>query len=551
MKKINLFNLSLALLIPVLCMLTFSVNAQPINRQWVRTYNGPADGYDYSGPMAIDNSGNVYVAGSSQGTGAGTDICVIKYNSSGVQQWIQRYNGPGNGNDSPASIAVDNSGNVVVAGTSPGAGTGNDYVVLKYNSGGTLIWERRYNGPANNVGNEDDLSAMVIDNIGNIYVTGKSTSATLFDYLTIKYNPAGDSIWVRRFDGGDNAVPQDIPNAIAVDQAGNVYVTGHITTYPQVSNCGTIKYNAAGVLQWVNLITSGISPAGNAIKVDLAGNVYIAANTYAGAPGCDCLTIKINSAGLQQWQVLYNGPGNGNDELNALAIDGFGNVYVTGKSTVSGIYHDMLTIKYNNGGMQQWLQTYNGSGNADDAANTIAVDSSGNIYAAGFSNESGIYNATIIKYNTAGVQQWILKYDTLNTSTNCSSIALDAQSNVYMFANAPINNVYQDMITVKYAQLLGIKPISSQVPAKYSLSQNYPNPFNPSTKIKFDIPSAAQTFLVVYDILGREVSTLVNEQLRPGSYEVTFDASNLASGMYFYKILAGDFTETKKMLLVK
>jgi len=379
------------------------------------------------------------------------------------------------------------------------------------------------------------------------------------DYLTIKYSPAGDSLWVRRYDGGDNSIPQDNANAITVDQAGNVYVTGQIVTYPHVTNCGTIKYNAAGVLQWVNLYTNGISPAGNAIKVDLAGNVYITANTYAGAPGSDCLTIKINSAGVQQWQVLYNGPGNDNDEWNALAIDGFGNVYVTGKSVASGQYHDMLTIKYNNAGVQQWLQTYNGSGNGDDVANTIAMDSSGNIYAAGFSNESGINNATIIKYNTAGVQQWILKYDTLNTSANCSSIALDAQSNVYMFASAPINNVYQDMITVKYAQLLGIKPISTEIPNKFNLSQNYPNPFNPSTKIKFDISgsSAAQTSLAVYDILGREVTNLVNESLRPGSYEITFDGSNLASGMYFYRLVVGDntnhsgFTETKKMLMVK
>jgi len=168
MKTIKLFIFSLTALLPVLFLVSSSVNAQPINRQWVRTYNGPGDGYDYSGPMTIDNLGNVYVAGTSQGTGTGYDICIIKYNSSGVQQWIQRYNGPGNGNDYAVSIAVDNSGNLIVAGTSLGATTGNDYVVLKYNSGGTLIWERRYNGPANNVGNDDYLSAMVIDNTGNI-----------------------------------------------------------------------------------------------------------------------------------------------------------------------------------------------------------------------------------------------------------------------------------------------------------------------------------------------------------------------------------------------
>ena len=92
-----------------------------------------------------------------------------------------------------------------------------------------------------------------------------------------------------------------------------------------------------------------------------------------------------------------------------------------------------------------------------------------------------------------------------------------------------------------------------QTVLKYSLAQNFPNPFNPVTKIKFDIAShsVGQTFLSVYDITGREISTLINENLQAGSYEVTFDGINLPSGVYFYKLTAGDFTDTKKMLMIK
>lgn len=99
----------------------------------------------------------------------------------------------------------------------------------------------------------------------------------------------------------------------------------------------------------------------------------------------------------------------------------------------------------------------------------------------------------------------------------------------------------------------GITNISGEIPNSFSLSQNYPNPFNPVTKIRFAISgtSVAQTLLSVYDILGREVETLVNEQLSPGTYEVDFDASKLTSGVYFYIIKAGEFTETKRMVLVK
>jgi photosystem II stability/assembly factor-like uncharacterized protein len=96
-----------------------------------------------------------------------------------------------------------------------------------------------------------------------------------------------------------------------------------------------------------------------------------------------------------------------------------------------------------------------------------------------------------------------------------------------------------------------VKPVSQEVPKDFSLSQNYPNPFNPLTKIKFKIPKQSNTKLIVFDILGREVATLVNEHLDPGTYEIEWDASNYSSGVYFYKLSAGNYTETKRMILVK
>ncbi len=98
---------------------------------------------------------------------------------------------------------------------------------------------------------------------------------------------------------------------------------------------------------------------------------------------------------------------------------------------------------------------------------------------------------------------------------------------------------------------IGIQPISTEVPKQYSLEQNYPNPFNPNSKIKFQISKFAITKLIIYDVLGKEVSTLINEQLNPGTYEVNWDASNFPSGVYFYRLQTETFTESKKMLLIK
>jgi len=98
---------------------------------------------------------------------------------------------------------------------------------------------------------------------------------------------------------------------------------------------------------------------------------------------------------------------------------------------------------------------------------------------------------------------------------------------------------------------VGIRNISSEVPERYSLSQNYPNPFNPSANIKYQIAKNSNVTLKIYDNLGKEVGILVNEELKAGTYESTFDGSRLSSGIYFYRLTAGDYSETKKMILIK
>lgn len=99
--------------------------------------------------------------------------------------------------------------------------------------------------------------------------------------------------------------------------------------------------------------------------------------------------------------------------------------------------------------------------------------------------------------------------------------------------------------------VISVKPISTVVPESFSLHQNYPNPFNPTTKIKFEVSKLSKVKLIIYDVLGREIATLVNEQLKPGFYEIEWNGTKYASGIYFYKLITKDFTETKKMVLIK
>ena len=116
------------LAIILLCVTSYS----QVTQDWVARYNGPISYFDKAYSIAVDNSGNVYVTGNSIGTGTGQDCATIKYNDLGVQQWVRRYNGPGNDDDAAHSIAVDVSGNVYVTGWSLGSGTDLDYATIKY-----------------------------------------------------------------------------------------------------------------------------------------------------------------------------------------------------------------------------------------------------------------------------------------------------------------------------------------------------------------------------------------------------------------------------------
>jgi hypothetical protein len=193
--------------------------------------------------MVIDAAGNVYVTGHSIGSGTDDDFATVKYYSSGVEQWSVRYDGPVGGLDNARAIAVDSSGNVYVAGFSEGIGSDFDYAVVKYDSLGAEQWVARYDGPGNSY---DEVRDMVVDNAGNTYVTGYSIGiSTNEDYATVKHNALGEEEWVARYNGPVNLC--DDASAVAVDRLGCVYVTGW-SRGPNIGfDFATMKYSPAGI----------------------------------------------------------------------------------------------------------------------------------------------------------------------------------------------------------------------------------------------------------------------------------------------------------------
>ena len=447
MKSIRII---LLLFITIICL--NQANSQ-VSQKWTSRFNGPAGLADRAGSVAVDGSGNVYVTGYSAGIGTGDDYSTLKYDSSGVLKWEARYDGPGNSTDAAYQIKVDASGNVYVTGKSR-SGTiaaTEDFATIKYNSIGVQQWVRRYNGPGNS---EDIAYNIAIDGSGNVYVTGSSTgSGTDNDYVTIKYNSSGDSLWVKRYNGPGNSI--DNSYRITVSDSGNVYVTGYSRSgsSPGSEDCTTIKYNSAGVQQWVQRFNNGANEIGLGIAVDAAGNTYVAGFAWNGFSSLDYLTIKYNSSGIQLWSRIEVSAGI--NVVLSLAVDNPGNVYVTGYSFNETTGNDdYLTIKYNSSGSFQWESKYNGPGNGADTAFSLAVDGTGNVYVTGSSSGSGSgTDYTTVKYNSSGVQHWVERYNgTGNSADAAFSLTVDSRDYVYVTGVSAGIGSGADYETIKYSQ---------------------------------------------------------------------------------------------------
>jgi len=445
---------------------------QAQSTQWVQRYNGISNSGDNGNSIAVDDSGNVYVTGTSGGTLTGLDYVTIKYSSTGIQKWIQKYNGTGNSSDYAKSIAVDDSGNVYVTGYITGNGTSYDYATIKYSSAGIQIWIQIYNGPGNF---NDEANSLAVDKLGNTYVTGRSTgSGTNSDFATIKYNSNGDSIWVKRYNGSANGL--DIATSIAIDEFRNVYVTGMSNESGTASDFQTIKYNSNGVKMWDRKYNGpGNSYDGAySIKVDYSGNVYVTGYSSNGTYS-DYATVKYNSAGVQQWSQLYNGSLNKSDEAYSIGVDGFGNVYITGQSQDSIGSYNYATLKYNSSGIQQWVQRYNGPSNSFDYGKSIACDSLGNVYVTGQSEGIGTNtDYATIKYNSSGSQQWVKRYNgTGNQGDYITALTIDKSGSVYVTGYSVGSGTSTDIATIKYSnQTITTLNLTAQIEGFYNITTN-------------------------------------------------------------------------------
>ena len=400
-----------------------------VEQVWVRRYNGT-----WAYGLEVDKNGNVYVTGSS-----GT----LKYSTDGDSLFfVRRY---GYGSD---DISVDDSENLYITS---GAGT------IKYSPTGDSL---RFGLFGLYLG-----EALELDWAGNVYVTGTiSRETTYADYITIKYNPLGDTLWTRYYQGS-GYYSVDLATALKLDENGDIFVTGYSFDTATSEDYATIKYSADGGVLWVRRYNGEANdsdipghPYGPSqpLAVDRDGNVFVTGRSIGIGTFFDYATIKYSPTGDSLWVRRYNGPADSNDFANAIAVDDSGNVYVTGISRNIGLASDdIATIKYSPNGDELWVRRYDGP-NGWDGANALAIDSAGNVYVSGYSRSGTHEDYITIKYSPDGDILWQMRYDGPTHYNDVGyAMVIDDKANVYVTGRSfGGNETFDDYATIKYVQYI-------------------------------------------------------------------------------------------------
>lgn len=427
-------------------------------KQWIKEYNGTANDDDAGYDLLLDAGNNIYVTGSARFTNTGSDMVLIKYDNTGTQLWAKQYGGNSGGYDFAYRIAKDASGNLFIAGTAQqNVCSNNRMMVIKYDAAGTKLWNYQPSGcqsfeftdfaidasdnlfiagtiadfsypiftnqvlyKLSNAGaslgvkeiNVDTMdnevaAALAIDLNGNAIVTGASTINGIGYALLTKCNTSTSVQWTRSYQSESTDLDYHI--TVLADKNGNTYTIGNQRTV--LDKIFIDKRGNDGALLWRASKYSKAAGQGafvTAAKLDDAGNVYICGTDFDNNGNSQMMVAMFSPSGNEVWTRGYHASNGFNtNQANAIAIDKSSNVYITGSGYKNPTQAaNCYTLKYNSAGVQQWVNFYNGA-NFNDEGIAIDVDTAGFVFVAATTTDaSNTTNWITIKYNNAGVQQW-------------------------------------------------------------------------------------------------------------------------------------------------
>jgi hypothetical protein len=326
------------------------------NELWEDKYDSGASIEEDVRDVCTDADNNVYATGN----------FTTKYNSDGGRLWISSASG--------SSVRVDKYNNIYIIGSK----------LIKLNVNGEIQWYKNYSYGG----------YLAVDKDGYVYVATIGTGNS-YDFLTLKYDGDGNLIWTRRYNGDGNNTDQ--PMGIRLDSDGSPYVFGPSIGFSNF-DIAAVKYAADGGEQWAVRYSKDIGSYSEptAVVLDLAGNLCIAGKVDGETSGPDIVTVKYDKNGNRLWSSFYNGPGNSLDLGAGIAVDVYLNVFVCGVSRGLDTNADYVIIKYDKDGHEQWVSRYNGATSNEDSPAAIAVNAAGDVYITGTSRGQPVANASRI-----------------------------------------------------------------------------------------------------------------------------------------------------------
>ncbi len=402
-------------IIVFLILFSFLSTAQPLPVQWIREHTPQGKSADRIDKIIADSAGNVYVAGYAGASRGYPDAFAMKRNSSGDTLWTYYYNGPGMFEDYFYDMLVDDTGNVYLTGQSTALAVGwHECITVKLDNNGVQKWLNRYSptGSGDSQGN-----SIALDDSGNVYVAGYfDPPANSQQWLVIKYNSQGIQQWVDQVDlvPGDDEAMQIIiaPNGNAT-VSGKSFLDMYVKQY-------TPGGGNAGSFTWTNLSASGFdTPYG--LKFIPNGNLIVAGIATAG-PGSQSDPFAVSysfTSSSVQWEYIYTDATTAPDEFAyAVAMDDTGNCYIAGSD-----WNNNLITKINGDGSKGWRRSWNGPAtNSKDVLFDIKLDNNGGVYASGkgiypgpdYFGNGGIDNMIVLKYNVNGDSLWTRRISDTN-----------------------------------------------------------------------------------------------------------------------------------------
>lgn len=531
-----------------------SVTLAQISRQWVNRFNGTANSFDIVSELIPDDSGNVFVYGTSFNNSTLTDFTILKYSSSGIPLINKSFNYGTNSYDQLKTAVRDNDGNSYLVGLTSQGTDNNKLLTVKLNPNADQEWSSIYNkdGYSNFIGKD----IIYFNNF--IYVLANATfSNGRKDEFLLKYNPQGQLI-------NENILT--VPGSITMESlnltfSGNGFLVSSSTVNfsNTISRLHIIVYNQ-------NLLSQSIFPLSvslglerfiKLIKVD-SDKFYFTGTKVTPLNDVDfqfgSLTVENSGSVSLNWIRTFNGSGNHYDFPFDIASDSENNIYITGSSRNGSILgtEDVVTLKYSPSGNLIWQKNYNSLTNGIDQGMSITVDNSGNVYVGGASDLGNVKLAfLILKYSLSGNLLFEDKYSYAeNPEDFVYSVAVNNANDFFITGISFNPGTDYDFATLKYSASSFVGYNNESINS-FKLNQNYPNPFNPETNISFSLIKSGIVSLNVFDSKGLFVKKLINEFKISGEYNYKFNADDLPSGIYFYKLDSDNYSQSKKMILIK